>query len=107
MPEKQPTRHAISDIVNVSTSHRYEYGTSTIVLWGTSLIRKKRRVIDTQTWEIHLKPSGSLTPTPLINLADYQCEEVVEERDFNSPHLVIHRETWTKRGDWEYYTEGE
>ena len=104
--QNKPTRRAITSFVNVSTSHRYEYGTTTIILWGNSLIRKKRRMIDTQTWEIHYFGSAAqLNPDPVLDIDGYNCEEAYEEQTLGQPLIVLHRETWTKRGKWEYYEE--
>ena len=107
MPDNNPpTRHSITDIVNVTSSRRYEYGTSTIIAPGVSITRKKRRIVYTRTYEIHLRGNtADLDPEPIMSIPDFLCEEAVEDQTLCEPLKVIHRETWTKRGKWEYYEE--
>ena len=85
---------------------RYEYGTLTVRVPGFAITRKRRRKVYSRTYEIHLRGNATdLDPEPIMNVPDYLCEDVNEDQTLGEPLKVIHRETWTKKCEWEYYEE--
>ncbi len=99
------TRRTIGAPVLIDYSAKWEYH---YVLVGLN-VRKRGRQIFTQTWEVRLHNDGemrtdSLVPSSSINATatGWQAEEVTEQKSYESPFIIIHRETWTRKGQWQF-----
>lgn len=101
------TRRTIGKLTLVNYTSHYEYGTKRFVMPGVSLSWRTRRRVFSQTWEVRIINDGILGVTPMADIVDstghddWLPEEVVEVKSYESPFVIIHRETWTRREKWE------